>query len=205
MRRRKTDSTVVTERLLSISGQDAVTCDRKYRSHWTGVLDTAIVINTNETPHLRDASGALASRFLVLETTQSFLDHEDRTLLDDLMGELPGVLNWALDGYDRLQKQGRFTVSTSSEQTKHQLEDLASPIRAFVRERCELDPDFLVPIDSLYDGWGRWCREQGREHVASQATFTRDLAAAFPTVKKSQRRIDGDRPRVFTGIRLSTE
>lgn len=198
----RADSTVVTERLLSISGQDAITADRKYRSHWTGVLDTAIVINTNETPHLRDASGALASRFLVLETTKSFLGHEDRTLLGDLLAELPGILNWALDGYDRLRLQGRFTVPTSSEQTKQQLEDLASPIRAFVRDRCELGSDFVVPIDSLYDAWDRWCREQGREHVSNQGTFTRDLTAAFPTLKKSQRRIEGDRPRVFTGIQL---
>jgi putative DNA primase/helicase len=57
---------VVVERLLSISGEDALTIDRKYREHWFGKLDTRFMILSNELPGFGDASGAIATRFVVL-------------------------------------------------------------------------------------------------------------------------------------------
>lgn len=104
----RSDQVIVTERLLSISGEDTLTIDRKYREPWTGHLSTRFLILTNELPRLSDASGALANRFVLLNLTQSFLGREDTTLTDRLMTELPGIFNWALDGLDRLQKRGRF-------------------------------------------------------------------------------------------------
>jgi putative DNA primase/helicase len=58
----KADSKIVVERLLSVSGEDSLTIDRKYREPWTGRLPTRFVIMSNELPRLSDSSGALASR-----------------------------------------------------------------------------------------------------------------------------------------------
>ena len=69
----RTDQALVAERLLSISGEDAQTIDRKFLPAWTGRLDTRFFVITNELPRLTDASGALASRFIVLTLTRSFL------------------------------------------------------------------------------------------------------------------------------------
>ena len=55
----RSDSSVVVERLLSISGEDSLTVDRKYKEPWTGRLPTRLVLLTNELPRLTDASGAL--------------------------------------------------------------------------------------------------------------------------------------------------
>ena len=51
--------------LLSISGEDTLTIDRKYREPWTGRLPTRFMILTNELPRFSDSSGALASRFVM--------------------------------------------------------------------------------------------------------------------------------------------
>ena len=51
------DPSIVTERLLSISGEDTLTVDRKYREPWTGQLPTRIMILSNELPRLTDSSG----------------------------------------------------------------------------------------------------------------------------------------------------
>ena len=40
------DQSAVTERLLSISGEDTITIDRKYKTTWTGKLPTRLVIVT---------------------------------------------------------------------------------------------------------------------------------------------------------------
>jgi hypothetical protein len=46
------------ERLLSISGEDALTVDRKYRDPWNGRLGIRFLILTNELPRMADSSGA---------------------------------------------------------------------------------------------------------------------------------------------------
>jgi putative DNA primase/helicase len=73
----RADTQVVTERLLSISGEDTITLDRKYRHPWTGRLPTRFLILTNELPRLTDSSGALASRFVMLTLTRDFYGRED--------------------------------------------------------------------------------------------------------------------------------
>jgi P4 family phage/plasmid primase-like protien len=93
---------VVVERLLSITGEDMLTVDRKFRDPWSGKLPTRFVILSNELPKFRDSSGAIANRMLILQMVKSFLGEEDRTLDERLRAELPGILLWALDGLDRL-------------------------------------------------------------------------------------------------------
>ena len=105
-----TPSHTVVERLLSITGEDMLTVDRKFREPWSGKLPTRFVILSNELPKFKDSSGAIANRLLILQMTESFLGREDRTLDERLRGELPGILAWALEGLDRLVRNGRFTV-----------------------------------------------------------------------------------------------
>ena len=74
----RADQHAITERLLSITGEDAITIGRKYKSAWTGQLQTRFLIISNELFRLADASGALASRFILLMLTESFYGREDR-------------------------------------------------------------------------------------------------------------------------------
>src|SRR4029079_12881686 len=73
----QTNSHTVAERLLSISGEDALTIDRKYRDAWPGRLVVRFLLLSNELPSISDAGGAIASRFIVLLLSRSFYGHED--------------------------------------------------------------------------------------------------------------------------------
>ena len=50
------DGQVIAERLLSISGEDTLTIDRKNILAWTGQLPTRILILTNEAFSISDPS-----------------------------------------------------------------------------------------------------------------------------------------------------
>lgn len=147
----RSDRSIVVERLLSISGEDSLTVDRKYRDPWTGRLPTRLLILTNELPKLADSSGALSSRFIVLVLTKSFYGREDPKLTDKLLEEATGILNWALDGYDRLMERGYFLQPVASIEAIQLLEDLVSPIGAFVRECCVVGADHAVEVESLWE------------------------------------------------------
>jgi putative DNA primase/helicase len=198
----RTDQAVVTERLLSISGEDAMTVDRKHLSPWTGKLPTRLLILTNELPKLTDASGALAGRFILLTLTKSFYGREDHRLTGKLLAELPGILNWSIEGWRRLSARGHFVQPPSSETAIQELEDLASPVAAFLRERCIVAADAQVVMDALFDEWKDYCQDSGRTHPGTKQSFGRDLKAALPTLGKAQPRCEGSRVRVYTGVRI---
>jgi putative DNA primase/helicase len=57
---------IVVERLLSISGEDTLTVNRKYRDQWTGKLPFRLHVISNELPKLGDASTAIVGRIVLL-------------------------------------------------------------------------------------------------------------------------------------------
>ena len=70
---------------------------------WHGRLETRFVILTNELPRLADASGAMANRFIILALTTSFFGKEDRGLAAKFAAEMPGLLNWSIEGWGRFR------------------------------------------------------------------------------------------------------
>jgi putative DNA primase/helicase len=204
----RSDISAITERLLSISGEDNLTIDRKYRDAWTGSLGLRFMVLTNELPRLNDASGALVSRFIVLVTRQSFLGREDPALTNKLLVELPGILNWSIAGWDRLRNRGHFLQPESGVQTVAQMEALSSPIKAFADDCLILGANLEVSSTYLYWAWGQWCEQNGRERTGTIQLFGRDLHAAFPQLKMESRREPTptkpeNRVRWYVGIGLS--
>jgi putative DNA primase/helicase len=198
----RADQHAIAERLLSITGEDAITIDRKYRDAWTGRLQIRFLILSNELPRLADASGALAGRFIVLILTRSFYGHEDHGLTNRLLAERSSILNWAIVGWRRLAERGYFVTPASSADAVRELEDLGSPIGAFVREHCDVAPGRTVETDELFKAWSQWCARQGRDHPGTAQTFGRDLRAAVPGLKVTQPRGGDGRLRLYEGIGL---
>ncbi|MBY0588748.1 DUF3854 domain-containing protein [bacterium] len=194
---------IVIERLLSISGEDYLTVDRKNLPPITTRLPTRLVLCTNELPRLQDSSGALTSRFIVLQMKNSFIGKEDLRLESKLKAELPGILNWAIKGWQYLQQLGHFIQPESGKEAVRELEDLGSPISAFVRECCEVRPGVTVSVNVLFEAWREWCKENGRDHAGTQQNFGKDLRAAVGGLTTKRLRDDDDRYRAYEGIKLN--
>jgi putative DNA primase/helicase len=197
----RADKAAVAESILTVSGEDASTIDRKHRDPITVRLSTRFLIFTNETPSFADASGALASRFIVLKLERSFFGNEDPGLLARLLEEMPGIFAWALDGLDRLRERGRFVQPASSADVIEELEDLASPISAFLREHCVTGPQQEVRCSALFEAWRRWCHAGGRPPGSLQM-FGRNIKAVQPSIRRSRPRNGGGRQPTYTGIAL---
>ncbi|MCY2976682.1 MAG: phage/plasmid primase, P4 family [Planctomycetota bacterium] len=189
----------VVERLLCISGEDTLTIDRKNIASVTLKLPTRFMFLTNEFPKLSDSSGALAGRFVVLRFTESFYGREDKGLTAKLLLELPGILNWAIEGWQRLHERGYFVVPSSVRAIVEEIEDLSSPVSAFVRDECVVGAGHRVWVGDLYEAWKGWCDREGRTLVTTRQSFGRDLASAVCSI--TRRRGAGDQT-FYEGIDL---
>lgn len=198
----RTNKMAIVERLLSISGEDTMTVDRKYLSSWTGKLPTRFSIMTNELPSLTEGSGALTGRFVTVVFQQSFYGNEDTGLTDKLLVELPGILNWALEGYKRLRERGRFVQPANAQDEIEAMEMLSSPVKAFVRDKCIVATGQRVPVDDLFEAFQWWCQDEEGRDAGSKEWFSRNLRSAVPGVRVSRPGVDGVRIRMYEGIAL---
>ena len=193
------DNSAQIERLLSISGEDSLSVGRKNMTAVESKLDTRLMLLSNELPRFSDVSGALASRMIILRLTRSWFGMEDAGLFARLIPELPGILLWAIQGWQRLRHRGHFEVPESSREVQEELNDLTSPVGAFVRQCCDEGPGLQVPRNELYQAYQRWCQSEGMLHFPNRVVFGRDLRTAVATVRNSQQH---GGIRVYLGIGL---
>ena len=195
-------STQVVERLLTLSGEDSVNVDRKYKEAWQGQMTARFMIISNEIPRFGDASAAIAKRFIILTLHQNWLGKEDTGLAGKLEAELGGIFVWALDGLDRLNENGAFTQPAASLDAVRTMEDLASPVAAFVRDHCTIGHKNKIPCEALFAAWKEWC-DLNENRPGTAAVFGRNLSAAFPTIRRVRVRVAGRRAYVYEGIALN--
>jgi putative DNA primase/helicase len=199
------DTAQLLERFLSISGEDAITIDRKYKSAWTGQLNTRLVIMSNQAPDFSDTSGAYASRLIALRLRDTFLGREDRRLFEKLVQERDQIVHWALAGLIRLRKRGYFVQPASAKELIYDIEDIGSPMKTFIRECCELGDDYSITKSVLYAAWSIYCQETGQDGCPLWM-FGKRLKIAAPKVSDYRPRVEGmGRPTSYSGIRLKPD
>jgi putative DNA primase/helicase len=192
--------------LLSISGEDTIRADRKHRDAWVGRLPTRITILSNELPSFADSSGAIASRFIILRMTQSFIGREDKDLEQRLMAELPGIFNMVLDAGEALEQRGHLVEPDSSETARSILSDTTAPIEVFLEE-CFVenpDPEAAVKVDWIFWAWEDWSNSNGRgAFIGTREGFAKRLLSARPGVRRTRPRVDGAQVPHYQGVLLN--
>lgn len=201
-----TDVSAVAEAMLRVSGEDDVNIPRKHRDDWQGRLPTRFLILSNEPPSITDPSGALASRFIVLQMNTSFLGRENPTLTDELLSELPGILNWSIDGWRRLKSQGRYSVPASSAELVDHVRRVSSPMESFIADECEFAPDAMEAKAALHERYRDWCIREGVMALSRELFAKQFIAATLGRAKpgKSRKAGEGKPEPVFFGVRLQT-
>lgn len=204
---KRADQAPIVEKMLSISGEDAITVDRKYSAPWCGRLGTRLLLLSNEIPSLRDTACALPNRFVVLKLSESFFGREDLKLGGRLLAELSGIFNWGLDGADRLRARGHFVQPESAAELIRTMKALASPLEAFLDARCLRSKSLEIKKDRLRQAYSEWCAEQGEEGQKAQLTktkLTQELQSLgiFPGQSRALGDLERDRVWVYKGVDL---
>lgn len=87
-----------------ISG-DTINVTRKYKSDVSTALNCKMIMLLNSLPNTADVTYGYFRKILIIPFTQTFDKNEDKFLIEKLIKELPGILNWALKGLEELQKK----------------------------------------------------------------------------------------------------
>jgi putative DNA primase/helicase len=194
---------MAVERILSITGEDPVSVNRKNKSLLTIRLPLRFLLVSNELPKMQDESGALRTRMLMLRLRKTVDEaRRDNRLTEKLIAELPGILNWALDGLARVSSRRAFAQPKSAEEDLDLMANLSSPTKAFLEECCHVDPMATISKKDLFQLWRTWC-EKTNTMPGNETHFARNLYATVADIRAAKPYVDGKRVPHYSGIRIS--
>ena len=189
------------ENILSITGEDPQSIRRMFKSHWNGMLQTRILLLSNAATNLKDPTGVIVTRFIVINFTESFYGRENLNLTAELIAELPGIMNVWLEGYRRLRKRGHFVQPQSGLEYLDQMDENAGVVKRFVLEKCAVHPDYQVTKSLLYKEFLEWSKDHGH-HAMADSTFATDLLGLHMKIRaaKAPRDAEGYQAPIWKGI-----
>jgi P4 family phage/plasmid primase-like protien len=163
--------------LKKISEAKTLSGERKFRDAFEFQCRAFPILLCNNDPSLADLSYGMMRRLRVLPFDRQFKKSEEyRSLFDRIIGnELPGVLNRALRGWKRLQKNGRFTIGADIRRATRRFVAQSNPLQGFIDECCVRDDDGRSAMKEFYARFRDWTQENGFTMVQSQPSVRKNL------------------------------
>lgn len=173
-----------------LTGGDTVTARYLYGREFEFKPEFKLIMATNHKPRIRGTDSGIWRRIRLVPFTQTIPESkQDLQLPDKLAAELPGILNWALDGL-------RLWLTRSNNGRRRGLPPCAAVDAATAEYRGEQDrlkqflddclmqlPGYTVQASVLYQVYRKWCEENGERYPLSGNKFGREISKVLPRVK----------------------
>jgi putative DNA primase/helicase len=159
-----------------------------------------LMMATNNRPPVSDRSDGVWRRMLHLPFRVTIpAAEQDHRLAERLKEELPGILNWSLEGRRRLYANGMFTTPVVSVAAIEEYRRESNPAGIFLREHCSLGVDSHVPTDALYEAYRAWTRRNSFSTL-NGSQFGKEVKRVYPSVVRQRPTLSGQRAWVYAGL-----
>ncbi len=161
-----------------ISGEP-VTIDIKYKDQFSFRPQAKFIFAVNIMPRVDDTSTATERRICSILFRNNFRNNPNTALRSDaglLAAELPGILNWMLDGAKNLSESTGFVVTQEQIGMLAEYRQENSSAEGFIAECVEMDESSEVTTRDLYDEYKSYCVKDGRKFKGA-ISFIKEMRA----------------------------
>lgn len=121
-----------------------------------------------------EVTGAFYRRLIIMPFLVTITeDKADRDLPKKLCKELPGILNWVLEGLKRLLSNKAFTISPMCEKAMMEYKLQSDSVRLFQLERLQMDYPYQAEGNMLYQEYKKYCFDSELKPVGKQTFYKR--------------------------------
>jgi P4 family phage/plasmid primase-like protien len=156
-----------TNTLNAIISGEPIQVERKYRDPFTVIPRAKVCWAMNELPRVADANSGLFRRVEVVTFPALAENERDPKIKRAIETEGAGILNWALEGLQRLKERGYFEVPGGVEDATQQFRENNDVPALFIDDRCVRGTDSEVAAAKLYREYKYWCEENGHRPQSS--------------------------------------
>ncbi len=191
----------------ALTGGDSLTGEYKFRDSFDLEPYARLVFSANHPPRSADSSAAFFRRWLVIPFDHTFTPDEQipRDVLDARLQapeELSGMLNKAIEGLRRVQRQRRFSEVESTQAAWRDFHSTTDPLAVWLDRYTIDDPDCIVTKQTLRVAYNAQVERDGRPAITAKA-FGQALYKLRPNVEEAQRTVGGRLQWCYIGIGMA--
>jgi P4 family phage/plasmid primase-like protien len=196
----------------ALTGNSEIQVERKFENPFKFKNRAKIVLTYNEIPYISDKSEGMARRLLVLPFDVNLNEEKDKLIPDiysKIEAELPGILNRALRGYQRLRAQNGFTDVPEAREEVRNIFKQSDGVFEMWEDMIEKtgNPEHVLSIDDMWniyttkvdprEGGGSASRVERRGFGKKIGNFIKKHKG----IEVKKKKISGDVINVVTGVR----
>lgn len=191
-----------TKVFLMVTGGDYISGQKKHQDRFKFRSYAKLVFSCNKIPESKNTNPAYYNRWLVFECNNQ-IDKEERIpfFFEKISTEeeLSGLLNWALEGLERLQENGCYSEHRSIEEVSTFMKDHGNPLAEFANNHIKPEPNAEITKKELYQYYLEFCNFFNFPKKADNV-FSRMIKKYLPTgYDEGQSRIH-NREKVWRGF-----
>ncbi len=154
--------------LKQLTGEDSVTARFLYAEFFSFTPTFKIFLAANHKPLIRGTDLAIWRRIHLVPFTETIpMERVDPALKEKLAAEGPGILNWAIAGYEAYRAGGLQPPQAVLDATKDYREEMDT-LAGFLADKCLVGPGASATTADIYRAYKAWADEQGIRHPLNQ-------------------------------------
>lgn len=193
----------------AIVAGDEIQVEKKHEQGFSYAPYCKLVFALNNLPYSKDKSFGFQRRLIIVPFNKTFEGrHADVFLQDKLKEELPGILNFALKGLNRLRKNGyMFSSSKAVNEALQAYTDTLNPVQRFVREKlaAAANSDVKILYDKITSAFGDWADRNGYQNKYNQSRLSELVKDCLKAQGTPFRLFKSGGRRGLTGISLVSD
>jgi len=145
-----------------LTGSDTIVARPMYGQPFEFVPKFKLTMVGNHKPTIRGDDHGIWRRVHLLPFSRTFAPHEqDPDLAHKLRHELPGILNWALQGCRAWQREGRLSLPPIMRREVDSYRSEMDLIAQWLDDCCDIGANHTVTSSCAYQSFNTWCRTNG--------------------------------------------
>jgi P4 family phage/plasmid primase-like protien len=171
-----------------LTGGEPIHARKIYESPYSFLPTHKLWMFGNHKPVVRGTDLGIWRRIRLIPFTVT-IPEKDRRPMSEMLAEfgeeLPGILNWALDGYKEYYKSKKLVPPKSVMDATAQYQSESDTLSSFLQDKCVVGATLTCLTKNLYAEYLRWCESEGENPAfRTNRLFIADMIRrAYETAK----------------------
>lgn len=167
-----------------LTGGDKVTARFLYGDEFDFYPEFKLWMATNHKPIIRGTDDGIWRRMAIVPFTVQIPEHQvDKQLKYKLRREMKGILNWAVEGYQKWKENGLSEPTVLKKQRQEYRTEMDS-VELFLEECCIRQPGEREKAKDLFQNYQEWARENN-QYLMNSTKFGKEMSHKFQKIRSN--------------------
>lgn len=174
----------------TLTSEEPIRTRKMGQDFWQYMPTHKLWISGNHKPNIHDTDDGIWRRIHLIPFTRTVAPADrDPNLTAKLCSELPGILNWAIEGCRQWQRDGGMVSTPTLDNALLEYRSEEDIFNAFVQEVCIVDPAVSTPRTEIWCAFDTWVKVASAKAKPNRNRFYAELLRlGFRTVNSNGQR-----------------